>query len=161
MVESTAGYSPVTRWIFSAVSLTVVMLFINNLVARRRERADTRARHFFDLSQDMLCTMDTQGRCIEVNGAWQRNLGYRPVELRGRRLLDLTHPDDHAHATEEALRVFSGERLRGARDAGPGEGRQLALAADELGLRARRGARLRPLDRRHRAQRRSRPNARR
>jgi diguanylate cyclase (GGDEF)-like protein/PAS domain S-box-containing protein len=107
LVESPGGYSPVTRWIFSAVSLGVVMLFVDGL-ASRRERADTRARHFFDLSQDLLCTMDPQGRCIEVNGAWERCLGYRPVELRGRRLLELTHPDDHAHATEEALRVFAG-----------------------------------------------------
>lgn len=107
VVEGTGGYSPVTRWIFSAVSLSVMMLFVNNL-ASRRERADTRARHFFDLSQDMLCTMDPEGRCIEVNGAWQRNLGYRPVEMRGRRLLEFTHPDDHAHATEEARQVFSG-----------------------------------------------------
>jgi diguanylate cyclase (GGDEF)-like protein/PAS domain S-box-containing protein len=106
-VESTAGYSPVTRWIFSAVSLTVVMLFINNLVARRN-RADTRARQFFDLSQDMLCTMDTQGRCIEVNGAWERNLGFRRSEMQGKRLLDFTHPEDRAHATEEAIRVFAG-----------------------------------------------------
>jgi diguanylate cyclase (GGDEF)-like protein/PAS domain S-box-containing protein len=107
LVESTGGYSPVTRWIFSAVSLTVVMLFVNNL-ASRRERADTRARHFFDLSQDMLCTVDSQGRCIEVNGAWQRNLGYRSVEMRGKPLLQFTHPDDHTHATEEALRIFRG-----------------------------------------------------
>jgi diguanylate cyclase (GGDEF)-like protein/PAS domain S-box-containing protein len=108
VVEGTGGYSPVTRWLFSAVALTVVMLFVNNL-ASRRERADARARHFFDLSQDMLCTMDTHGRCIEVNGAWQSNLGYRPTEMRGRRLLDLTHPDDHVPATEEAMRVFRGE----------------------------------------------------
>ena len=76
LVKSTGGYSPVTRWIFAAVSLTVVMLFVNSLVARR-DRADVRARHFFDLSQDMLCTVDKHGRCIEVNGAWQRNLGFR------------------------------------------------------------------------------------
>jgi diguanylate cyclase (GGDEF)-like protein/PAS domain S-box-containing protein len=106
-VESTAGYSPVTRWVFAAVSLTVVMLFVNNLVARRN-RADVRARHFFDLSQDMLCTMDRHGRCIEVNGAWERNLGFRPSEIRGRRLLDFTHTEDHARATEEALKVFAG-----------------------------------------------------
>lgn len=107
VVGGTGGYSPVTRWIFSAVSLTVVMFFINGLVARR-DRADTRARHFFDLSQDMLCTMDRQGRCIEVNAAWERNLGFRPAEMRGKRLLDFTHPDDHAQATDEAMRVFSG-----------------------------------------------------
>jgi diguanylate cyclase (GGDEF)-like protein/PAS domain S-box-containing protein len=106
-VESTGGYSPVTRWIFTAVSLTVVMLFISNLVARR-QRADVRARHFFDLSHDMLCTMDMDGRCIEVNGAWQRSLGYSPAEMRGKRMLEFTHPDDHAHATEEAMRVFAG-----------------------------------------------------
>jgi diguanylate cyclase (GGDEF)-like protein/PAS domain S-box-containing protein len=108
VVKSTGGYSPVTRWIFSAVALTVVMLFVNNLVSRR-QRADTRARHFFDLSQDLLCTMDTQGRCIEVNAAWQRLLGYRPAEMQGKSMLEFTHPDDHAYATEEAMRVFRGE----------------------------------------------------
>jgi diguanylate cyclase (GGDEF)-like protein/PAS domain S-box-containing protein len=107
LVESTGGYSPVTRFIFTAVSLTVVMLFINNLVARR-DSADVRARHFFDLSQDMLCTMDLEGNCIEVNVAWRRNLGYRPEELRGKSLLDLTHPEDHARATAEAIKVFGG-----------------------------------------------------
>jgi diguanylate cyclase (GGDEF)-like protein/PAS domain S-box-containing protein len=112
VVESTGGYSPVTRWLFAAVSLTVVMLFVNNLAARR-DRADTRARRFFDLSQDMLSTMDMHGRSIEVNAAWQRSLGYRPAEMRGRALLDLTHPDDHARATEEALRVFRGEVSEG------------------------------------------------
>ena len=60
--------------------------------------------------------------------------------MRGKRLLEFTHPDDHARATEEAMRVFRGERLRGAGDAGQGEGRQLALAADQLGLRAARRA---------------------
>jgi diguanylate cyclase (GGDEF)-like protein/PAS domain S-box-containing protein len=107
VVKSTGGYSPVTRWIFTAVSLAVVMLFVNNLVSRR-DRADTRARHFFDLSQDLLCTMDMQGRCIEVNGAWRRHLGYRPADMQGKRLLDITHPDDHVHSTEEAIAVFSG-----------------------------------------------------
>ncbi|HEY2478060.1 MAG TPA: sensor domain-containing diguanylate cyclase [Solirubrobacterales bacterium] len=107
LVESTGGYSPVTRWIFSAISLSVVMLFVNGL-ASRRDRADTRARHFFDLSQDMLCTMDPQGRCVEANGAWRRNLGYRPAEMRGKQMLAFTHPDDHAHATEEARLVFAG-----------------------------------------------------
>jgi diguanylate cyclase (GGDEF)-like protein/PAS domain S-box-containing protein len=106
-VEGTGGYSPVSRWIFSAVSLAVVMLFVNNLVGRR-ERADVRARHFFDLSQDMLLTMDTEGRCIEVNGAWLRSLGYRPAEMRGRRMLEFTHPEDHENATAEAVRVFGG-----------------------------------------------------
>ena len=106
-MPSTAGYSPVTRFIFTTVTLTVVMVFINNLVARR-DRADVRAGRFFDLSQDMLCTMDQEGRCVEVNAAWRRSLGYRPEELEGRSLLEITDPADHAKAIEEATKVFGG-----------------------------------------------------
>lgn len=105
MVESTAGYSPLTRWVFTAVSLTVVMLLVTGIV-NAQARADKRARRFFELSHDMLCTMDQEGRCREVNGAWARHLGYSPEELRGTRLLDLTHPDDHERALAEAMSLF-------------------------------------------------------
>jgi diguanylate cyclase (GGDEF)-like protein/PAS domain S-box-containing protein len=104
-VESTAGYSPVTRWLFTAVSLTVVMLIVNIAVAHG-DRADQRARRFFDLSHDMLCTMDTAGHCVETNAAWREQLGYTEADLFGRRLLDLTHPDDHDRAVEIAAELF-------------------------------------------------------
>ncbi|HET7591232.1 MAG TPA: sensor domain-containing diguanylate cyclase [Solirubrobacterales bacterium] len=104
-VENTAGYSPLTRWLFTAVSLTVVMLLVTGIVSRQG-RADKRARRFFELSQDMLCTMDRQGCCREANSAWKRHLGYLPEELRGMRLLDLTHPDDHKGALVEARGLY-------------------------------------------------------
>jgi diguanylate cyclase (GGDEF)-like protein/PAS domain S-box-containing protein len=107
VVESTAGYSPFTRWLFTAISLTVVMLFTSVIVAHRA-RADERARRFFDLSADMLCTMDPGGRCVEVNGAWTEHLGYEAAQLQGVRLLDLTHPDDHEGATARAIELFRG-----------------------------------------------------
>src|SRR5262249_1359789 len=75
VVDSTAGYSPVTRWLFTAISLTVVMM-VTNVVVAHRARADQRARRFFDLSHDMLSTMDQAGRCVEVNEAWRQWLGY-------------------------------------------------------------------------------------
>jgi diguanylate cyclase (GGDEF)-like protein/PAS domain S-box-containing protein len=106
-VESTAGYSPLTRWLFSVVSLTIVMLLITQMVSRQ-DRSDKRARRFFELSHDMLCTMDEEGRCREANGAWKRHLGYTPEDLRGVRLLDLTHPDDHERALAEAMGLFKG-----------------------------------------------------
>ena len=105
LVESTAGYSPLTRWVFTGVSLTVVMLLVTGIV-NAQARADKRARRFFELSHDMLCTMDEEGRCREVNGAWARHLGYSPEELRGTRLLDLTHPDDHERSMAEAMSLF-------------------------------------------------------
>jgi len=107
LVENASGYSPLTRWLFTAVSLTVLLLF-TGLVVARRARADDRARHFFDLSQDMLSTLDRSGRCVEANVAWERWLGYTPEELRGVRLIDLAHPDDRERALAEATRVFDG-----------------------------------------------------
>jgi diguanylate cyclase (GGDEF)-like protein/PAS domain S-box-containing protein len=84
------------------------MLFIS-VIAASGARADSRARRFFDLSQDMLCTLDPSGRIVEANDAWKQFLGYTPEELQGRRLLDLTHPDDREHAIAEAIAVFKGE----------------------------------------------------
>ncbi len=112
LVPSAAGFSPVTRWLFTGFSLAVVMLFVSFIVARRA-RADRRARSFFDLSQDMLCTLDSSGRIVEANDAWERNLGYAPEELRGRYLVDFAHPDDREHAIAEAIRVFEGKPSTG------------------------------------------------
>jgi diguanylate cyclase (GGDEF)-like protein/PAS domain S-box-containing protein len=105
LVENTAGYSPLTRWLFTFVSLTVVVMLVTAIVSAQA-RADKRARRFFELSHDMLCTMDEEGRCREVNGAWARHLGYSPEELRGTRLLDLTHPEDRERALAEAMSLF-------------------------------------------------------
>jgi diguanylate cyclase (GGDEF)-like protein/PAS domain S-box-containing protein len=90
----------------------VVMLFIDFLVARR-ERADARARRFFDISNDLLCTLDESGRVVEANPAWQRVLGYSGEEIRGRNPLEFTHPDDRERAATEALKVFGGGESHG------------------------------------------------
>lgn len=108
VVPSTAGFSPLTRWLFTAISLTVIMLFVSFIVARRA-LADRRARSFFDLSQDMLCTLDAQGRIVEMNDAWERHLGYRPQDLVGTHLVEITHAEDRERAIAEAIGVFNGK----------------------------------------------------
>lgn len=105
-VESTAGYSPLTRWVFTAVSLTVVMTLTSAIVARRA-RADLRARRFFDLSHDMLCTSNLDGYFVEVNSAWER-LGYSAEDMRAIPFIDLVHPDDRARTEAEAASLFEG-----------------------------------------------------
>jgi diguanylate cyclase (GGDEF)-like protein/PAS domain S-box-containing protein len=104
--ESTAGYSPLTRWLFTAISLTVVMALTSAIVARRA-RADERARRFFDLSHDMLCTSNLDGYFIEANAAWER-LGYSQEEIRSIPFIDLVHPDDRKRTEAEATKLFEG-----------------------------------------------------
>jgi diguanylate cyclase (GGDEF)-like protein/PAS domain S-box-containing protein len=110
MVESAAGYSPLTRWLFTAVSLTVVMLFTSVIVARRA-RADARARRFFDLSQDMLCTTDMEGRFVELNPAWEECLGYTLAEMRQMNFAEIVHPDDLGDATARVAALFMGKAM--------------------------------------------------
>jgi len=107
LVESTAGYSPLTRWLFTLISLTVVMLLITSIVARRA-RADERARHFFDLSRDMLCTANMDGYFVELNDAWAHYLGYSLDELRTVPFVERVHPDDRERTEAEAAGLFEG-----------------------------------------------------
>jgi diguanylate cyclase (GGDEF)-like protein/PAS domain S-box-containing protein len=106
-VESTAGYSPLTRWLFTLISLSVVMLLITGIVARRA-RADERARRFFDLSRDMLCTADADGYFVELNDAWRMSLGYELEELRSVPFVERVHPEDRERTEAEAAGLFEG-----------------------------------------------------
>jgi diguanylate cyclase (GGDEF)-like protein/PAS domain S-box-containing protein len=105
-VENTAGYSPLTRWLFTAISLTVVMTLTSAIVARRA-RADRRARHFFDLSHDMLCTSNLDGYFVELNSAWGC-LGYTHEEIRATPFIEMVHPDDRERTKAEAAKIFDG-----------------------------------------------------
>ncbi len=107
LVENTAGYSPLTRWLFTLISLSVVMLLITSIVARRA-RADERARHFFDLSRDMLCTANMDGYFVELNDAWTKALGYSLDELRATPFVERVHPDDRERTEAEAAGLFKG-----------------------------------------------------
>jgi len=111
-VESTAGYSPLTRWLFTAVSLGVVTGLTSAIVARRT-KADLRARRFFDLSHDMLCTADMQGYFVELNSAWEECLGYSREELRAAPFVELVHPQDRARTEAESAGLFDGQETVG------------------------------------------------
>ncbi|HWO47282.1 MAG TPA: PAS domain S-box protein, partial [Solirubrobacterales bacterium] len=107
LVENTAGYSPLTRWLFTLISLTVVMLLITSIVARRA-RADERARHFFDLSRDMLCTASAEGYFVELNDAWTQHLAYSLDELRAVPFIERVHPEDRERTEAESAGLFQG-----------------------------------------------------
>ncbi|HWC48456.1 MAG TPA: sensor domain-containing diguanylate cyclase [Solirubrobacterales bacterium] len=106
-VPSTVGYSPLTRWIFTLVSLGVVMALTTEIVARRA-RADERARRFFELSRDMLCTANMDGYFVELNDAWTAHLGYGVGELRAVPFVERVHPEDRERTEVEAAALFEG-----------------------------------------------------
>lgn len=101
------GYSALTRWLLTSIALGVAGGVTAWLVTARR-KVEERARSFFDLSRDLLCTASADGHLLELNPAWTRVLGYSPDELRARPFADFVHPDDRERTEEEAARIFEG-----------------------------------------------------
>jgi PAS domain S-box-containing protein len=66
-----------------------------------------RAEEFFNLTLDLLCTVDPSGRLLDVNPAWEQVLDYRVDELRGQQLTNLIHPDDLEEIAYATQRVMS------------------------------------------------------
>lgn len=64
--------------------------------------------HFFDLSLDLMATIDLEGRFRDLNPAWTGTTGLSRDELEGARLVDFIHPDDREHLTETITRVTAG-----------------------------------------------------
>jgi PAS domain S-box-containing protein len=65
-----------------------------------------RAEQFFNVTPDMLCTLDVSGRLLDLNPAWEQTLGYTREELHGKLLTNLIHPDDLAATTVAIQRVI-------------------------------------------------------
>jgi PAS domain S-box-containing protein len=64
-----------------------------------------RAEQFFNLTPDLLCTINPAGRLTDLNPAWEPTLGYERDELRGELLTNLIHPDDLPSVTSTLERV--------------------------------------------------------
>ncbi len=59
-------------------------------------------QQFFDLSPDLLCIVDLEGRLLRVNRAWEAQLGRAPTDLPGASFLAYVHPED-ADASQLAM----------------------------------------------------------
>lgn len=61
-----------------------------------------------DKLMDAICVVDTEGRYVYVNAAFERIFGYHPQELIGNRMLALVHPDDRTRTLEAAADIMAG-----------------------------------------------------
>ncbi len=57
---------------------------------------------FFTLSADVMCIVDSNGRCLRINPAFEQLLGFSSIEVSDRTFASLAHPDDRA-ATQTAI----------------------------------------------------------
>lgn len=73
---------------------------------RRAERDLVR---FFELTPDLLCIADVNGRFRRVNGNFTVALGYSSDELLARPFLDFVHPDDRAGTVAETEKLARGQ----------------------------------------------------
>jgi PAS domain S-box-containing protein len=64
-------------------------------------------RHFFDISHELLCVADFDGRFVALNTAWER-FGHPLGELEGRPYADFVHPEDRAATAAETARLVAG-----------------------------------------------------
>ncbi len=77
--------------------------------SQRVNRGLQRYRRFFDESLNLLCIVNMQGVCQEVNPFMLEKLGYEKAELLSRPLMEFFHPDDQPAAYKELAKLNTGQ----------------------------------------------------
>lgn len=82
-------------------------------VRMTRSLAESEAQRdqMFELSQDLIITVDREGRFVFVSSAARLVLGREPSEMMGSPYLSFVHPDDRAVAKTSADEAFRGGRV--------------------------------------------------
>ena len=80
-----------------------LLLSLDDLAKRER-----RLRIFLENSYDVLFTLDAKGRIIFVSPAWERHFGYPVMEITGKLIFLLVHPDDVTTCRVYLSKVLNG-----------------------------------------------------
>ena len=68
---------------------------------------------FFEVSVDMLCTLDFGGYFKRLSASWESTLGFTRQELMSRPFIEFVHPDDRSRTLEQNASVRGGGRALG------------------------------------------------
>lgn len=66
-----------------------------------------------DLLLDTVCVVDVEGRFVFTSASCLQMFGYTPEELRGRRMIELVHPDDRERTLQAAELIMAGDHRTG------------------------------------------------
>jgi PAS domain S-box-containing protein len=80
-------------------------------ITEQRQKALDLQR-FFELSPDMLCITNTDGRIIKNSVSFQEILGYPDEDIKGRNLFDFIHPEDIEKTRSGMSMLFSNGKLK-------------------------------------------------
>lgn len=80
-------------------------------MARALREAARKERSLVENSLDVICSIDAEGKFVEVSPASYKVWGYLPEELIGRRYIDLVVPEDVEKTNLAAARIMDGHAL--------------------------------------------------
>lgn len=106
-----------THRTYSALELQLLHLFARMLVSiQERQRADEalaearqQVENFFEMSIDLLCVVDGEGRFARVSRAWEDLLGLPTEALVGADFIRFVHPDDVGDTMLEFDKLLAGQ----------------------------------------------------
>jgi diguanylate cyclase (GGDEF)-like protein/PAS domain S-box-containing protein len=128
--------SEATQQALEAAANVVASAVLRKRAEEARLRSERRFRALIEHSSDLVSVLDSSGHVVYASPSTARVLGAPPEQHLGRRLEDLVHPEDRAHARslvqellEEGGQGVTGEvRLRD----GSGEWRWLGVTGRNL-----------------------------
>lgn len=95
--------------IILGLSITILWsLVLLRSHVRRRVQVEKERDRLFNMSLDLLCIVGMDGTFRRCNPAFARILGYDPVLLPGRALLDIVHSDDIPDTLEQMRQLAAG-----------------------------------------------------
>ena len=75
----------------------------------RESALEEQYRDLFENANDLIQSVDPQGKFLYVNRAWRETFGYREEELAGLSIFDIIHPESRDHCAGLFRRLMSGE----------------------------------------------------
>jgi len=79
--------------------------------ARVLQESEARYRDLLENIDDLVHSVDCNGRILYANRAWRETLGYTESELRTLSIFEVIHPDDQPGYRQKLQRLMRGENL--------------------------------------------------
>ncbi len=95
---------------------TLIQVFIKDITERKEadlkiQESEEKYRLISENANDMIFSMDHEGKFLHCNEAFKRNVGYTPEEIQGVSALEISHPEDRKLLIKDfqtALKTGSG-----------------------------------------------------